>query len=367
VAVGGKDGLACVAARFDAARGRPLDELPVGRVFFGRWRASGGGGEEVVVCRRSDRVEVHCHGGIAASDAIVRDLVDDGCREVAWAEFVWQTAPDAFSAEARIALAQARTDRTAAILMDQWRGALRDAWRQMEVAIEAGQRRLGVECLQRLLSHSRVGAHLVQPFRVVLCGPPNVGKSTLINALLGYQRSIVFDEPGTTRDVLTAHTALDGWPVELCDTAGLRDEAAGIEAEGIVRSRQQLQRADLVIHVLDASETTPPAFEEEVPERPRLVVRNKMDLAKNRLDAQCLFTNAVTGEGIADLTRAIAHHLVPEPPKPGQAIPFTARQIAALKAIQQALLSEKHTAAVAISRTARRGEKGQEAAFGKRE
>ena len=357
VAVGGHGGLSCVAARFAAARGRPLDELPVGRIFFGRWRASDGVGEELVVSRRSGWVELHCHGGIAASDAIVQDLVHDGCREVSWAEFVWHTAPDPLAAEACVALAHARTDRTAAILMDQWRGALRDAWQQMELAIQTQPRTLAVACLQRLLSRSPVGSHLIEPYRVVLCGPPNVGKSTLINALLGYERSIVFDEPGTTRDVLTAHTALDGWPVELSDTAGLRDEAGGIEAEGIDRTRRQMERADLVIYVADATEPTPPAAVSQTPDAPRLLVRSKMDLFPDQRDGADIFTSAVTGDGIADLAQAIVRRLVPQPPMPGQAVPFTHRQIDALQAIQQALLAERLPEAVAISRTARSGEK----------
>jgi tRNA modification GTPase len=357
VAVGGHGGLSCVAARFAAARGRPLDELPVGRIYFGRWRASDGAGEELVVSRRSGWVELHCHGGIAASDAIVQDLVQDGCREVSWAEFVWRTAPDPLTAEACVALAHARTDRTAAILMDQWRGALRDAWRQMESAIEAQQRTLAIACLQRLLSRSRVGTHLIEPYRVVLCGPPNVGKSTLINALLGYHRSIVFDQPGTTRDVLTAYTALEGWPVELSDTAGLRDEARGIEAEGIDRSRRQIERADLVIYVADSAEPCPPTAVSHAPDTRRLLVQNKVDLGTAQLDGADILTSAVTGAGIAELAQAIAQRLVPQPPLPGQAVPFTVRQIDALQAIQQVLLADKLTEAIAISRTARCGEK----------
>jgi tRNA modification GTPase len=357
VAVGGHDGLSCVAARFAAARGRPLNELAVGRIFFGRWRGSDGAGEELVVSRRSGWVELHCHGGIAASDAIVQDLVSDGCREISWPEFVWHTAPDPLAAEACVALAHARTERTAGILMDQWRGALGDAWRQMELTIETGQPTLAVARLEQLLSQTRLGSHLVEPYRVVLCGPPNVGKSTLINALLGYERSIVFDEPGTTRDVLTAHTALEGWPVELSDTAGLRGEAGGIEAEGIDRSRRQMERADLVVYVADAREPSPPAPVSQAASPPRLLVQNKMDLGAEQLVGADIFTSAVTGDGIGDLAQAIVQRLVPQPPMPGQAVPFTERQIDALQAIQQALLAEKLNEAVAISRTMRCGGK----------
>jgi tRNA modification GTPase len=91
---------------------------------------------------------------------------------------------------------------------------------------------------------------------VVIAGPPNVGKSSLINALLGYQRAIVFDQPGTTRDVLTATTAIDGWPVELADTAGIREGDDAIETEGVARALAEIRAADLVVEVWDASQET---------------------------------------------------------------------------------------------------------------
>ena len=77
------------------------------------------------------------------------------------------------------------------------------------------------------------GRHLLTPFDVVLAGPANVGKSSLINALVGYNRAIVYDAPGTTRDVITAETAIDGWPVTLSDTAGLRDSDDPLEMAGV--------------------------------------------------------------------------------------------------------------------------------------
>jgi tRNA modification GTPase len=101
--------------------------------------------------------------------------------------------------------------------------------------------------LDALLRWSEFGRHLTQPWQVVLTGVPNVGKSSLINRLLGYSRSIVYAEPGTTRDVVTAATAFDGWPVELSDTAGLRDAAGEIEAAGVERARRHLATADLAI------------------------------------------------------------------------------------------------------------------------
>jgi small GTP-binding protein len=107
-----------------------------------------------------------------------------------------------------------------------------------------------------------------------------VGKSSLINALVGYQRSIVFDEPGTTRDVVTAETALDGWPIQFIDTAGLRDsDADDLEAAGIALARQQLDAADLRLLVLDTSQPRNADDERLLDEwTDALVIANKCDL-----------------------------------------------------------------------------------------
>ena len=102
-----------------------------------------------------------------------------------------------------------------------------------------------------LLARADLGRHLVRPWSVVLAGPVNVGKSSLINALAGYGRSIVHHAPGTTRDAVTAATAIDGWPVELCDTAGLRPAATPVERAGIERAQERLAQADLAVLVFD--------------------------------------------------------------------------------------------------------------------
>ena len=111
--------------------------------------------------------------------------------------------------------------------------------------------RLGIE---RLLERERIGSRLISGWKVALAGRPNVGKSRLLNALAGYTRAIVDPMPGTTRDLVTVRTSMDGWPVELADTAGLRASADTIEAEGIRRARAYQAEADLRVLVLDRSE-----------------------------------------------------------------------------------------------------------------
>ena len=89
-----------------------------------------------------------------------------------------------------------------------------------------------------------LGLHLARPWQVVVAGPPNVGKSSLINALAGYPRAIVHWAPGTTRDAVTVETVLDGWPVELCDTAGLRTAGDAVERAGIELARRKMAQAE---------------------------------------------------------------------------------------------------------------------------
>jgi tRNA modification GTPase len=204
------------------------------------------------------------------------------------------------------------------------------------VAAEEAIRRL-----EAIRQRAALGSHLVTPWRVVLAGRPNVGKSSLINALLGYPRAIVFDQPGTTRDVVTATAALDGWPIELTDTAGLRaiDEPSADELErvGIARALEQIAAADLLVLVFDATRPWSAEDIELIRRWPLAVaVSNKCDLVAKSIpdslradrskDLAVLHTSAVTGEGIEALGRQITARLVPNVPPAGAAVPFTQRQ-----------------------------------------
>lgn len=147
-------------------------------------------------------------------------------------------------------LTQAPTLRTAGILLDQYRGAFA---RDVATVISTND----LVRLHRLHALGPVGRHLVEPWRVVIAGPPNVGKSSLVNALAGYQRSVVAPVAGTTRDVVTTVIALDGWPVELADTAGLREASESLEVAGVDRAKDRLASADLIVWVMDATDPTP--------------------------------------------------------------------------------------------------------------
>ena len=248
------------------------------------------------------------------------------------------------------ALGAAPTERTAIILLDQYRGALRRQLENAQVALAQGALERAAACLSRLTAMSWVGLHLTQPWRVVVAGPPNAGKSSLVNAILGYARSIVFHRPGTTRNVVAAPTALDGWPVELLDTAGLRAGGDAIECEGVARARTQMHQADLVLLVFDATNGWTESHRQLAADWPQsLVVGNKVDLLQNEPAAAAWpqTTSALTGGGLAGLLDAIVRRLVPDSPQPGEAVPFSPQHVSALQAAQAALVAHDPTSAAA--------------------
>ncbi len=148
----------------------------------------------------------------------------------------------------------------------------------------------------------------------MLAGAPNSGKSSLFNALVGATRAIVTDVPGTTRDALEAMVEMDGWPVRLIDTAGLRDATADqVERLGIEVAHRYLGRADVVLVCSDDPSALPGVMEQiaGLSEAPRVGLRTKIDLVstsdlKASAARECVVVSAVTGQGLRDLTEAIA-------------------------------------------------------------
>ena len=325
---------------------RPLPARQIGAIVYGRWADASG--EDVIVCRRSaERIEVHCHGGNAASARIFADLVQAGATETSWQDWIAKNEPSRIRAAARIALARCSTQKTAAILLDQYNGALE---REIRTILERMQHphpdplpkgvgEKSESAIEKLLARAWLGLHLTQPWRVVIAGPPNVGKSSLINALLGYERAIVFDQPGTTRDVVTASTALDGWPVELADTAGMRATSDEIESAGVERAMRQVREADCIVLVFDGSLPWTAENQELLASWPgALIVHNKCDLPT--IDAHKpdgLRTSATTDSGIDELARAIVRRLVPVEVKPGEGVPFTGEQVEQLQLALEAI------------------------------
>ncbi len=333
---------------FRAANGTPLSDQRLGRIAFGQWGIADG--EDLVICRPSaDTLEIHCHGGEAAVQRVLKDLENAGCCVMDWRTQVTESA-DLFESECLSILSQTSTWRTTKIVLEQANGLLRQSFSKLITLAEGHDVSEGhtielIKALDELLEWANFGIHLSTPWSVVLTGRPNVGKSSLINALLGYQRAIVFDQPGTTRDVVTGETAFDGWPMILADTAGIREAASEIEAAGIALARQRLQTADLRLVLVDVSQLPTPDDHFLISEWPNaLFVAHKSDLGNNwgdDLPKQAICVSSVTGAGLETLQREIVSRLIPKVPKPGTPIPISVRQVKILQAARQSLIAGK--------------------------
>lgn len=316
---------------------RPSAKLPrdpaVGQVFLARF--GGDAADEAVLsvtqAAPEIRLEVHTHGGDQVVRMVLEALKACGVVEADWRVFDKR----AVHADACTELVKACTIRTASILLDQAKGAFKSVLARIHAAIGANDTARAAATITELARYAPVGRHLSEPWRVAVLGPPNVGKSSLVNALAGFQRSIVSPLPGTTRDVVTTLIAIDGWPVELADTAGQRPQACDLEAQGIARARTAGANADLVLWVMDAScePTEPP------PEMPSVhIVVNKIDLPAawdvSQSTCACL-VSAKTGAGLEILCRQIVEWIVPDPPPAGAAVPYTAELCDRIEAAQR--------------------------------
>ena len=260
---------------------RPISTAGLSKptIRYGHWQGPTVGqvtrtGESVIVLfLAGDDCEVHCHGGTAAVQAILRDLEQAGVAIETSDRWLTRTVGNAEQVTMdRLAL-NTNTRWTAALAVAQQQGAMRNWAQQMSTRLSQAERTNRREedssvcenhfqnvvdeiaaAAGQLCQHAIAGEHLVAPWRIVLAGPPNVGKSSLMNSLLGYQRTITFDQPGTTRDIVSAHSALRGWPIELSDTAGLRISDDPLESAGVRRASALLDEADLILAVVDAKQ-----------------------------------------------------------------------------------------------------------------
>lgn len=286
-----------------------------------------------------DVLELHAHGSPVVLDALVRRACELGARPARGGEFSERAflngKLDLAQAEAVADLIAARSEAQARAALRSLDGvfsrrveALAHAIVQLRVEVEAAidfsddasesaslprMERLFKEAGERLaalLVATRNGARLTRGVHAVIVGAPNVGKSSLLNALAGSDRAIVTDIPGTTRDVLRESVVFEGVEVMLADTAGLRESADVVEGEGIRRARAELARADLVLMVVECGEEhASRAVLAEVPEGTACIeVVNKIDLAggmpaRNETDgAVTIALSARTGAGL-DLLR----------------------------------------------------------------
>lgn len=327
-----------VSKRFTPAGGAPFQASAIDAVRFGLWRHDGGvgdAGEEVVVVRTAiDRVEVHCHGGDAAPSAVLASLaplgvtIDDG-----------EPGSPTFEADAMRLVRTASTDRVAAVLLDQANGALRRAIDLVVESLDSGDLESSARGIDKLLRHASFVDRAAGPARVVLAGAPNAGKSSLINALVGYERAIVFDRPGTTRDVVTAATAIDGWPVTLADTAGVREASDPLEAAGVALARQTIATADVLLRVREAAAFDAAAVIAvgEPADATVIDVASKADLAPSFDPPEGVITTSVVdGRGIAELLAAIGAALG-SAPSAGEGVPFRVAHVDCLSEARDAI------------------------------
>lgn len=306
-----------------------------------------------------DIVEFQCHGGRAVVDAVLSALSAlDGMRLAQPGEFTRRAFEngriDLTEAEGLADLIEAETEfqRKAALALSE--GGLEqivDQWQQMLLALSAraeaaidyadeddvdGDPRLAEDCrkladeLGEWLSRPRFEP-LKDGLRVVVAGPPNAGKSSLVNAIVGSERAIVTDVPGTTRDHIEVPLALDGMPILLTDTAGLRDGAEKVERIGIERARALIEGAEIVIWLGEPA---------DAPHHPNLIeVYPRTDEpGRQRAPEGLLAISSVTGEGIKALLEriaAIGRNLLPAE----DAIALNCRQASHLAAARSALSS----------------------------
>jgi len=330
---------AAVARIFRATSGCDWLAGAPGQLHYGHIREGDAVVDEVIVRRGGGgTVEINGHGGIVAAGEILRLLGEGGVAELAPGAFATPSsgvALDAIQQEAAAGLPQAETRLAVRVLCDQLNGALSEAIRAIAAGPADAAERLGA-----LLESAAFGRALNCPRRVVLVGRPNVGKSTLFNALVGHNRTITSPVPGTTRDFVEEFVALGGYPVQLIDTAGLRRRGDVVEMKGVQAAWRVLSDADLTIVVVDGSE--PMTGEERrtveslLPGASVLAV-NKSDLPP-ALDPESLrpgvepcWVSALSGEGLRELERAILRRF-PDPGcyPPGAPVVFSDRQTQAL-------------------------------------
>lgn len=261
---------------------------------------------------RENVVEIYCHGGIIPVRKILELLLYNGARLAEPGEFTKRAflngRLDLSQAEAVIDIIKAKTDKSFQVSMDQLEGGLskkveviRDTVLSMlahvEVTIdfpeddieevtyeelEENANRVISE-IKKLLSTADRGKILRDGINTVILGKPNVGKSSLMNALLSENRAIVTDIPGTTRDIIEEHLNIDGIPLRIIDTAGIRETEDLVERIGVDRAKETIESADLIIAVFDIStDLTEEDYNiiDLIKGRKALVLLNKTDLPK---------------------------------------------------------------------------------------
>jgi tRNA modification GTPase len=315
-----------------------------------------------------DTAEFHVHGGRAVIGRVISVLLslkdirlaepgefarrafDAGKLDLTAVEGLADLIAAETEAQARQALAQAEGGARA--LYEAWREDLIKAQALTEAGLDfadeadvaadaAVQADAGIaKLLTAIAKHlaDRRGERLRDGFRVVIAGPPNAGKSSLLNALARRDVAIVSEEAGTTRDAIEVHLDLGGLPVIVTDTAGIREAQGGVEEEGIKRALAQIEAADLVLWLVDASV---PGVARESPQlsgkSAQIRVFNKVDLVQSLANPEGVAVSAKTGQGVAELVELLSAHAGEGLAQGEPAVITRARHRAELEAAVEAL------------------------------
>ncbi len=280
-----------------------------------------------------DVVELQGHGGMVVLDMLVQKIIALGARAARAGEFseraFLNNKIDLAQAEAIADLIAAQSEQAAKAAVHSLQGAFSE---QINALVEdLTQLRVHVEAaldfpeeeidfladktiaqkldkvqqqLQTVKQSAQQGRLLKDGMTVVIAGRPNAGKSSLLNALAGHEAAIVTEIPGTTRDVLREHIQIDGLPLHIIDTAGLRDSADRVEQEGIRRAHAEIERADRVLYLVDASIENDDTIPQPLAGSKLTCVHNKIDLFEQPArseqieDVTHIYLSAITGEGV---------------------------------------------------------------------
>src|SRR6266540_4003166 len=303
-----------------------------------------------------DLIEISCHGGTLISAKVLEACLRAGARAARPGEFTERAflngKMDLTQAEAVIDLIRARTDLALRSATEQLEGRLGEQIRKLRDDLvellahinasidfpeegitpdegETLRARLDSirEKITRLFATADQGRILREGVRVVIYGATNAGKSSLLNRLLGYDRVIVSDTHGTTRDSIEETVNLEGLPIRLLDTAGLRTSASELEREGIARTEKSLQLADLRLHIADQNAPRPQHFDERSGDSNEIVVLNKSDLPEDRdwENFHAARISCLTGEGLPELQTEILARIRQQNLRPESAVAINTR------------------------------------------
>lgn len=312
-----------------------------------------------------DVLEIHGHGGILVAAQVLEAAIEAGARLAEPGEFTRRAflngRMDLTRAEAVMDVIRARTPLALAAAQEQLEGGLgramsglRERLLALVANIEAwidfpeegidpktggeflAAARAAESEMTSLLATAHDGRILREGVRLVLCGKPNAGKSSLLNRLLRCERAIVDSAPGTTRDTIEESANFGGWPFRIMDTAGLRETGDRVERQGVERSLSAMRSADVILRVVDATEGAPPPPEDHR----ELIAWNKTDLlpaAPGDLPEGVFPISCLTGSGLPTLIGALVSKARGAPSGRLSALAINARHMACLERARSAL------------------------------